>query len=335
MRLSYAQNLEDYYLDLVFRDTAAGTYIDVGGGHPVADNVSFWFYLKGWHGLVVEPQEALAQAYAGIRPRDHVVSHLAGREDGEIDFHVVEGLHGLSSAVKANAESAGQFGRSFVTTRKTVRRLSRLIEESGLAAVDFLKIDVEGAEPDVLAGLDLARHRPRVILVESVNPNNPDASAAAWEPKLVGSGYRHVFFDNLNRYYVASEHEALAARFPQQPADWNTVAHLWDCGRAADRAEHPDRRLAETLIAGLFASLPAIAARDPALLAMLIEKGLAALNAPGSDRALGLADMLGGAEQPGPGGPIATTAAGLAADDRLRAAIGRIACMYDGGHLLA
>jgi FkbM family methyltransferase len=335
VRLSYAQNLEDYYLDLVFRDTAAGTYIDVGGGHPVADNVSFWFYLKGWHGLVVEPQEALAKAYAGIRPRDHVVSHLAGREDGEIDFHIVEGLHGLSSAVKANAESAGQFGRGFVTTRKTVRRLSRLIEESGLAAVDFLKIDVEGAEPDVLAGLDLTRHRPRVILVESVNPNNPDASAAAWEPGLVASGYRHVFFDNLNRYYVAAEHEALAARFPQRPADWSTVAHLWDCGRAGERTEHPDRRLADVLIAGLFASLPAITARDPAFLATLIETGLAALNAPGSDRALALADMLGGAEQPGPGGPVASTAAGLVADDRLRAAIGRIACMYDGGHLLA
>ena len=40
MHLSYAQNLEDYHLDLIFRDVAAGTYVDVGGGHPVADNVS-------------------------------------------------------------------------------------------------------------------------------------------------------------------------------------------------------------------------------------------------------------------------------------------------------
>ena len=45
MQLSYAQNLEDFHLDRVFHDVAAGTYVDVGGGHPVADNVSFWFYL--------------------------------------------------------------------------------------------------------------------------------------------------------------------------------------------------------------------------------------------------------------------------------------------------
>mgnify|MGYP003530354131 CR=1 FL=1 len=65
-----------------------------------------YFYLKGWRGLVVEPQETLAAAYAGVRPRDVVVSSLAGRETGTIDFHVVEGMHGLSSAVAANAESA-------------------------------------------------------------------------------------------------------------------------------------------------------------------------------------------------------------------------------------
>ena len=72
MRLSYAQNLEDYHLDLVFADVTRGTYVDVGGGHPVADNVTFWFYLKGWHGLIVEPQPALAGAYRHIRPRDVV-----------------------------------------------------------------------------------------------------------------------------------------------------------------------------------------------------------------------------------------------------------------------
>ena len=78
MKMSYAQNLEDYHLDLIFAGQADGTYVDVGGGHPVADNVSFWFYLKGWRGLVVEPQAQLAAAYAGIRPRDTVYCGLAG-----------------------------------------------------------------------------------------------------------------------------------------------------------------------------------------------------------------------------------------------------------------
>jgi FkbM family methyltransferase len=336
--LSYAQNLEDYHLDQVFHDTAVGTYVDVGGGHPVADNVTFHLYLKGWRGLVVEPQERLAAAYAGIRPRDAVHSCLAGRADGEIDFHLVEGMHGLSSAVLANAEGAGQYGAGFTTVRKRVRRLSGLIEEAGLAAIDVLKIDVEGAEPDVLAGLELARHRPRVILVEAVNPINPEAAVAAWEPMLTSQGYAFVFFDNLNRFYVASEHAGLARRFPASPAPWDRVAHLWDCGRAGERSDHPDRRLAETLMAGLFAELPAFAARDPALLARLLAAGIAAASKPGThgtELTPALAGaLLGKAEQPRPLAAPQPDVAALIATDAFRAALGRIACMYDGGHLL-
>ena len=86
MRMSYAQNLEDYHLDLVFAGQEAGSYIDVGGGHPVADNVSFWFYLKGWRDLVVEPQQRLADIYAHVRPRDSVACCLSGRAEGEAEF---------------------------------------------------------------------------------------------------------------------------------------------------------------------------------------------------------------------------------------------------------
>jgi FkbM family methyltransferase len=331
MQLSYAQNLEDLHLEMIFSDVADGTYVDVGGGHPVADNVTFYFYLKGWRGLVIEPQETLAGAYALVRPRDHVVSCLAGAHDGTVAFHTVEGLHGLSSAVKANAESAAQYGARFTTTDKRVRRLSALIDEAKLAAIDVLKIDVEGAEADVLAGLDLARHRPKVILVETINPNNPDAAVGAWEPALTTAGYRFVFFDNLNRFYLAGEHEALASRFPATPIAWDKVGHLWDRGRAAERRDHPDRRLAELLVAGLFATLTERSTTD---LARLIERGARALPLKATDD---LAEALAGtAEWPRASrGPTSSQDLDtLLSRDDVRAALGRIACMYDGGHLL-
>jgi hypothetical protein len=210
-----------------------------------------------------------------------------------------------------------------------------LIDRAGLTAIDFLKIDVEGAEPDVIAGLDLARHRPRVILVEAINPNNPDAAVDSWEPALLAAAYRFVYFDNLNRFYVASEHAAaLVQRFPPEPLAWDSVSHLWDWGRAADRPAHPDRRLADVLVAGLFAELPRLAAEHPLLLETLLSRGLAAdgVTAPTVRE---LAPLIGAGEQPRPlprGEPA--DVADLLATDQFRAALGRIACMYDGGHLL-
>jgi FkbM family methyltransferase len=329
MQMSYAQNLEDYVLDQVFCDVAQGTYIDVGGGHPVADNVSFYAYLKGWRGLVVEPQESLAAAYAGIRPRDSVVAHLAGRTDGEISFHVVDGLHGLSSAVQANADSAAKYGASYRTVKRRVRPLSHLIDDASLGRIDFLKIDVEGAEADVLAGIDFTRHRPRVILVEAVNPNTSGDEWEIWERTILAAQYQFVFFDNLNRFYVADEASALIARFPKEPVAWHKAAHLWDCGRVAERADHPDRVLAETLIAGLFASLPTM---PTDAIERLLQAGVVARQ-PKAEPDVAIAALTGSAEWPRADVTIGKDLTTLTSSDRLRAGLGRIACMYDGGHL--
>jgi len=325
MQLSYAQNLEDYHLELMFTGQDTGTYIDVGGGHPVADNVSFWFYLKGWRGLIVEPQQALADLYAHVRPRDHTVSCLAGAREGEAQFHVVEKLHGFSSTVRAHAEGAAQFGAAFQTVTKPVRTLAALIDEAGIsgAPIAFLKIDVEGAEAQVLAGMDFARHRPRVILLEAVAPGSMQDASAAWERDLLARGYRFAFFDRLNRFYVAEEAAELATRLPAEPAPWDRVKHLWDYGRAPERPDHPDHVLARTLLEGLFAALPTL---DPLLLARLIKRGGNGSGKPNSA-------LLGSAEFPRPPATAADLQT-LLDTDQLRAALGRVACMYDGGHLL-
>lgn len=328
MQISYAQNLEDYHLDLVFAGQQDGTYVDVGGGHPVADNVSFWFYLKGWRGLVVEPQQALADIYAHVRPRDHTVSCLAGRADGTAEFHVVERLHGFSTMVKEHAAGASQFGAGFTTIAKPVRTLASLCAEAGLEKIDFLKIDVEGAEPEVLAGMDFKRYRPRVVMIEAMVPGVFTEAWKQWDPMLLEQGYRFAFFDNLNRCYVAEEETALAERFPKEPAAWDRVGHLWDCGRAPEQPDHPDHALAKVLEAGFFAVLPGL---DPALLQAIVERGLQATKA--GEFSPGVAASLKGTAEFPRDASVANDLPTLLATDELRAAFGRIACLYDGGHL--
>jgi FkbM family methyltransferase len=333
MNLSYAQNLEDYHLSLLFAGEPAGTYVDVGGGHPVADNVSFYFYLMGWRGLVVEPQSKLASIYAHVRPRDHTVSMLAGSHDGETDFHVVDKLHGFSTTVLENAAGASAYGVGYTTKRMQVRKLSTLLDAAKIKSIDFLKIDVEGAEADVLAGLDWTRHRPRVIVVEAVEPGSMVDSSAKWEGLITAQGYTFAFFDNLNRFYVADEAAGLKARFPAKPAAWDHVAHLWDCGQAATAPGHPDHALARTLVAGFLASLPAL---DPTLLHCLMERGAAETKQPINGAKLREL-LIGGCEYPGSAeadAKLPATIDGLIATDRFRAALGRIACTYDGGHIM-
>lgn len=325
MRLSYAQRLEDYHLDLVFEGEPKGFYVDIGGGHPVADNVSFHFYLKGWRGLVVEPQRALAKLYSSIRPRDVVLDCLVGDHDGEVAFHQVEKLHGFSTTVQKHAEGAAEFGAGFRTEARAVRRLSGLLDQKGVKDVDFLKIDVEGAEKAVLDGLDRSRHRPKVMCIEAVEPGSMADASGAWEPDLIASGYELAFRDDLNRFYVAEEHRALRARFPAVPAPWDVVRHLYEYGRAGEDDEHPDAALTRRLVRGLLASLPDL---PPAFLRTLLERSSedGKLERGPDLRAL----LRGKADFPRKGVQIVPEDP-LPLDDAARAAIGRIAAGYDGG----
>jgi FkbM family methyltransferase len=335
VKLSYAQNLEDLTLAKVFPDKRDGFYVDVGGGHPVADNVTFWFYLQGWCGLVVEPQAALCELYAHVRPRDIAVATLVGAVEGEVDFHVVDRLHGFSTTVIGNAQGAAGFGAGFTTIRHPVTTLARLCERHAITAIDVLKIDVEGAEAAVLAGVDWTKVRPRVLAIEAVVPGSMDDASAGFEPFVLAQGYRFAFFDGLNRFYVADEAAELMARFPDDKLDWGAVEHLWDHGRAPQNPAHADHALAKALVDGFLAHLPML---DPALLRRLIEKGLDRVDPPAPDLEallLGtLRDESKGQQNRGDGSATDETPAALMATEAFRAALGRIACAYDGGHLM-
>jgi len=307
MELSYSQNLEDYHLSLAFAGQTTGTYIDIGAGHPIADNVSFWFYERGWQGIVVEPQSELAALYPRLRPRDTVIRDLVGRQCGEIDFHVVDRLHGLSTTLQGVAQEARAFGVDYQTIRMPVTTLSKLCERHHMGSIDFLKIDVEGAEGDVLFGGDWGRFRPKVIVAEAVTPRS-EPSWHDWEPFLLAQGYRFVLFDTLNRFYVAQEHPEIMARLPSERAPWHAVRHMYEIGRAPENKQHPDHALAQDLARGFWASLPYL---ETSLIASIL----------GRARRITKHDDL-------------SAIVSMVESEQFRAALGRIACGYDGGQIV-
>jgi FkbM family methyltransferase len=299
--LFYAQNLEDYHLAEAFKDQADGFYVDIGAGHPVADNVSFWFYLRGWRGLVVEPQRRLADLYPHVRPRDRVVAALVADRVGKADFHEVESMHGFSTMLPDAAQAARELGAAVTTVSLPVTTLAALFAEHGVERIDFLKIDVEGAEAQVLADADWSRWRPRIVVLEAVAPGTMAPAWEAWEPILTRNGYRFGLFDGLNRFYVAEEEPELAARLPKQKTAWGSVPHLWGAGRAPENQAHPDHALARALVDGFLARLP------------LLDRDL-------------VADLLAAG-----GGGDAREARTHVRGDAVAAALGRIASRYDGG----
>lgn len=206
--VSYAQNGEDVVLWRALHTIRAGRYVDVGASDPVADSVTKAFYDRGWRGLNIEPVPEVAELLRIQRPEDVVVQAAIGSADaGNLTLHEVVGT-GLSTLVDSIAAEHARDGFEVQDISVASRRLDEVIAEHDLtdSEVHFLKIDVEGAEGDVLASVDLRRWRPWVLVVEATAPNSPEPTWSHWEPGVLAAGYQFCFFDGLSRFYVADEH---------------------------------------------------------------------------------------------------------------------------------
>jgi FkbM family methyltransferase len=219
--ISFAQNAEDVVLWRLFSKLERpGFFVDVGAALPVLHSVTKWFSLNGWGGVNIEPVPRLFAQLAADRPNEVNLNVACGPEEGTTTIMVaVEAKWGLSSMDPTIAARLVETGIVDHTTEVEMVTLSSIIEryapESG---VDFLKIDVEGAEAQVIAGAELSTHRPRVLIIEATDPDSLLPNHERWEHFVLESGYTCCLFDGLNRFYCRSDDEEALHRL-QAPAN--------------------------------------------------------------------------------------------------------------------
>jgi FkbM family methyltransferase len=215
--VSYAQNFEDVILHRALKDVEKGFYIDVGAYDPVVDSVTKLFYDAGWRGINIEPVKESFEKFERERPHDINLCTAVGDRKGELEFYEVVGT-GLSTTDKSIAERhKKERGYEIKKYKVPVERLSGLCEGKLPDDVHFMKIDVEGAELPALQGLDMKMVRPWIFVIESTLPNLTIEHYAEWEPILIAEDYEFVYFDGLNRFYVAKEKQDIGDRLRVPP----------------------------------------------------------------------------------------------------------------------
>lgn len=213
---SYAQNFEDVMLRRALQDIEGGFYIDVGAFEPDHHSVSRWFYDTGWNGINVEPNPPIHRRLCRERPRDINLDCAVGGECTQAPFWLV-GETGLSS-LHPEFQDGLTAGEIVSKIDVTVLTLDAIVAQYAPdRVIDFLKIDVEGAEADALRGAQLHRNRPRIVVVEATPPMSQEPAWADWEPILLENAYRFVWFDGLNRFYVRDEDRARTTWFRLPP----------------------------------------------------------------------------------------------------------------------
>jgi FkbM family methyltransferase len=247
--VSYSQNAEDVRLWRVFRTIENGFYVDIGAADPRVDSVTCLFYENGWSGINVEPSPSF-DALVSDRPRDVNLNIAVGAGEGSVSFFLTQPYLGLSTfdpAVHARAAGAVDQIREVTVLR---RRLAAILEEhAGDRTIHFLKVDVEGAEPQVLASSDWTRFRPVVVVVESIESLSTTSTHETWEQILLDAEYRFAAFDGINRFYVDRGHEDLipVLAYPISALDRYVTAAAHDLADRLESKSHEAESLQRTL----------------------------------------------------------------------------------------
>ncbi|TLX59278.1 FkbM family methyltransferase [Stutzerimonas nosocomialis] len=221
---TYSQNFEDLMLWRALRCVEFGFYVDVGANDPVVDSVTQAFYEKGWRGINIDPVDYWHRKLEEMRPKDINLNIAAGKSSGEMLLYEFPntGLSTADASIAAGHAEANGF--SYVEKIVPVKTLTEICQEYHVAPIHFLKIDVEGAEKDVIKGIDFTVLKPWIILVESTLPLTQVESHHDWEGLLVSNGYVHAYFDGLNRFYVSDEHIELLKSFDRPPNYFDNFA---------------------------------------------------------------------------------------------------------------
>lgn len=200
--ISRSINGEDQLLDTLFGNQDTGFFVDVGANLPILGNDTYALYQRGWRGINVDPCLKAYQALVAERPED-VNLHLAVSDvPGELMFYEIQGFNMQSTCDLELAMAYLAKGYRFVAHKVEARTLASIMEEHAPAEIDFLKIDVEHFEYRVLKSNDWTRFRPKLIMVECMEPLHGEPYGPEADTLLTTVGYKWVHDDGGNAWYL-------------------------------------------------------------------------------------------------------------------------------------
>jgi FkbM family methyltransferase len=189
---SYSQEGEDLILARLLSNRTNGYYVDVGAHHPKRFSNTFLFYKKGWKGINIDAMPGSMSAFKRLRPRDVNIEAAVGSSTSELMYHIFDepALNTLDSDLAKKYMQGGErlVRRIPVPTHQLKDILDKYVAPD--QKIDFLSVDVEGLDLEVLKTNNWTKYRPTLIVTEIFATNLREAMTHPTSSFLETCGYQ-------------------------------------------------------------------------------------------------------------------------------------------------
>jgi FkbM family methyltransferase len=167
-RRSYSQEGEDMILADLLQGKPNGFYVDIGAFHPSRFSNTKFFYDSGWRGINIEPSPEGIREFISSRPRDTNLNLGVSNTNSRLSFYVFReaALNTFDKERVRKLENDTPYKHVEVQSISVKRLETILGEYAADTIIDFMNIDVEWHEMEVLKSNDWGMYRPRFLLVE-------------------------------------------------------------------------------------------------------------------------------------------------------------------------
>ena len=213
-KVSYSQCGEDLVVDFLLTwvlKIEKPTYLDIGAHHPWSLNNTMLFYKRGLTGINIEPDPVLFQDFIKYRKRDININKGIGfNKNSEVaDFYIMS-YKALNTFSKEEAEKIDREGNVKIETIKQVEIINineLLLKHYSNKPLDFLSIDVEGLDLDILKSIEFEKYKINIICVETVEylKANDTKKKNSIKEFLFSKGYSAYADTSINTIFVRKE----------------------------------------------------------------------------------------------------------------------------------
>ena len=173
-RNSYSQWGEDLIIKDFFKDKKKGFYIDIGSFHPIMYSNTCWLFNNGWNGINIDLNQTSIDLFNIIRSSDYNFCAGISNNIEEKDLFIDHDFSPINTIQKSFYDSASKniAFKNLIKKKIVTKKFSDIIKKvTNLPKINFLNIDCEGSDYNVLSSIDLNKYIPELICIETHEVN--------------------------------------------------------------------------------------------------------------------------------------------------------------------